>query len=396
MTTERLAQRAANLSASLPGAHFPAELEGGVISFDSGFAHPPLMPDMSEAAAAACTTHRSEALQYAGRPGLLALREVIAEQMRQDGIATDARGIMLVNGAKHGIDLVCRLLLNEGDAIVVTAPTYFTAIPIFRSFGVEFIEITQDREGLRVEELETVLRERRRSGKPMPKFIYDVPDFHNPSGITMSLARRRALLDLALSHDIFLVEDSPYRTVRFEGASIPSLRAMEADHVIYIGTFAKLIAPGLRVGWVNARTDLLARMMQLKSDGGSSAFMHRMVYEFCKSPAYAAHSDKIRATYREHRDRMLAALAREMPEVSTTRPEGGYYVWLTLPAHVTGDALAERAQRLGVHIIPASKFYATKRRDGQNHARLTYSFPGLEQIDEGIRRLAQALRTVTG
>ncbi len=395
MSLDLLARRAARLSPSLPAAHFPSELAAGVISFDSGFAHPPLMPDLGECAIAAAGRYRGQSLQYSGRAGLLDLRESIAAQMRADGAPADPRDIMLVNGAKHGIELACRLLLDEGDCIAVTAPTYFTAIPIFRSFGVQFLEVTQDAEGLRVDELAEAIEQRRADGRALPKFVYDMPDFHNPTGITMSLARRRALLELAQRYGMLVLEDSPYRSVRFEGEPVPTLRSLDGgERVIHIGTFSKLIAPGLRVGWVHARKDLLARMMQLKSDGGSSAFMHRLVAEFCRSPAYTEHAAKVRNVYAAHRDRMLAALARELPDVKWTRPEGGYYVWLTLPPGVDGGELATNAARHGVNIIPAQKFHAGERPYPRNCVRLTYSFPTLEQIDEGVGRLARVMRSM--
>ena len=173
--------------------------------------------------------------------------------MAADGIAASRENVLVTNGAKHAIDLICRVLLDEGDAIVVTRPTYFTAIPIFRSYGVRFIEVGQDHDGLDVAELSRSSRIRDRDGQRAPKFIYNVPDFHNPTGVTMSLERRKALIELASERGIHIIEDSPYRSVRFEGKSLPSLKALDPyDTVFYVGTFSKLMAPGLRVGWTIA------------------------------------------------------------------------------------------------------------------------------------------------
>lgn len=402
MSRSKLAQCAAPLSPSVPTGHFPSELKAGVISFDSGFAFPPLLPDLGPAAARALSTYRAESLQYSHRYGLKALREWVAQFMCAGGAQVTADDLMLVNGAKHGIDLICRLLLDYGDSIVVTAPTYFTAIPIFRTFGVEFIEIPLDAHGLNVEELAQRLELRARAGQAPPKLIYDMPDFHNPTSITMPRERREELLALAKRHGIYVVEDSPYRIVRFDGVAVSSLRELDRDDaVIHLGTFSKLIAPGLRVGWINARHDLIARLMQLKADGGSSAFVQRTVAEFCASGGFEEHALKVLHTYRAHRDRMIDAVRKELPGAITPVPEGGYYVWVTLPAHVDGDVIAARASIEGVNLIPVSRFYATgaagtspEARARRHHMRLAYSFPTLEEIDRGVAKLGQIYRSL--
>ena len=391
-----LARRAAGLSTRFPAPHFPSELEPGVIAFDSGFAFEHLLPDLTPYAQAALTTHRGETLQYSANQGQPELRGWIADYMNADGCDLGPDSLMITNGAKHGIDLICRLLLDEGDTVVVTAPTYFTAIPIFRSFGASFIEVGQDGDGLLVDELEALLAQREAEGQKAPKIIYNVADFHNPTGATMSRARREALIALAQRRGIYIIEDNPYRRVRFDGDAIPTLKALDKTGIVlHTGTFSKLIAPGLRVGWVAAQPDLIARLIQLKSDGGSSALMQRIVYEFCSSDAFPAHVERVRTTYGAHRDRMVEAVRRELPGVSVAVPEGGYYVWLTLPAHMDGDAFAARAAQQGVNLIPGSKFYAeagkfpTNRGAAKNHVRLSYSFATLDQIDEGLGRLGR-------
>src|SRR5690242_11013265 len=209
MESPALARRASQLSAALP-----ATAPTGNIAFDSGHAFPGVLPDLTAEAERALAQHRHETLQYAPRAGLSELRAWIADYMRADGAQTTADNVLVTNGAKHALELVCRLLLDEGDAVVMTAPTYFSAIPILRSYGATFVEVRQDHAGLDVDDLARLLDERRRDGKPRPKFIYDVPDFHNPTGVTMPLERRAALLELAAAHEIAVVEDSPYRKVR--------------------------------------------------------------------------------------------------------------------------------------------------------------------------------------
>jgi 2-aminoadipate transaminase len=392
LRTDSLSRRATPLAASLP-AGAPASNLG----FDSGHAANAVLPDLTAEAIRALTVYRAETLQYAPRPGLADLRARIVDHMAADGIAAARDEVLVTNGAKHAIDLICRVLLDEGDAIVVTRPTYFTAIPIFRSFGVRFIEVGQDAHGLDVDELTSILAQRDREGLRPPKFIYNVPDFHNPTGVTMSLERRLALIQLASARGIYIVEDSPYRKVRFEGPSVPSLKALDADNtVIYVGTFSKLMAPGLRVGWAVASTDFIARMIQLKSDGGSCPLTQRIIAEFIGAGRLSTHIDRVQATYRQNRDAMVAAFRRELPEATFDIPEGGYYVWLTLPEDVDGDRVARTAIDGGVTVLPGSKFFASSEvPHPKNHLRVAYSHATTEEIDDGIRRLATAYRAIT-
>jgi 2-aminoadipate transaminase len=395
LTSSQLARRAAGLSTTFPAPHFPSELAAGVIAFDSGFASPQLLPNLNRFAIDALTDFREESLQYSAPQGHPELRAWLASYMSEDGCRLSAQDVLIVNGAKHGLDLICRLLLDEGDAIVVTAPTYFTAIPIFRSFGVEFIEVAQDQQGMKVEALARTLEERKSARRALPKLIYNVPDFHNPTGVAMSRARREALVDLASRHGIAVVEDNPYRHVRFEGEPLPTVKALDrGGDVLHLGTFSKLIAPGLRIGWIAARADWIARLMQLKSDGGSNPLIQRIVLEFCRSGAFDAHVARVQAVYREHRDRMIAAVRRDLPELRMDVPRGGYYLWLTLPDRMDGDDLARRAAQAGVNVIAGSKFYASGRSHAApcNSIRLSYSFASPEEIDTGIRRLAAVYR----
>ena len=395
---DRLARRAAALSPPMAEAQGPE-----LISFGSGDASPAVLPDMTESAAIALSRYRSETLQYGPRMGLLALREWLCEYLREDGVSASPDEVIVINGAKDGLDLVCRLLLDDGDAVVVTAPTYFTGIPILRSYGAEFVEVAQDAEGLDVEELRAALATRKREGRALPKFIYDVPDFHNPTGITMTRRRREAVVELATSHGIFLVEDSPYRRIRFEGREEPSLKSLDQEGwVISLGSFAKLLAPGLRIGWVIASRELVSRMGLLKSDGGACPLTQRMVLEFCGAGHLVDHNERARSTYQQHRDRMVAAIHRCFPDLSLTVPQGGYYLWLPLPVGVSGDELASAAVREGVFLHAGSEFYAdTSRTYPENywppasHVRLAYSFASPEEIDEGVTRLARAYLSIT-
>ncbi|HKW09969.1 MAG TPA: PLP-dependent aminotransferase family protein [Gemmatimonadaceae bacterium] len=387
MQPPAFARRASQLSSALPPAAPP-----GNISFDSGHAFPGVLPDLTAEAERALARYRYETLQYAPRAGLPELRRWIAEYMTADGATSQADNVLVTNGAKHGLELVCRLLLDDGDAVVVTAPTYFSAIPILKSYGATFVEVPQDDAGLVVDALETILERRRREGSPEPKFIYDVPDFHNPTGATMSAGRRGALLDLAAARGILVVEDSPYRRVIFEGSPVPSLKALdERDIVLQLGTFSKLMAPGLRVGWVAAPPAFVARMAQLKTDAGSCPLTQRTILEFVGAGRLGTHIAHVQECYRSNRDRMVAAVRRAVPDASFVTPHGGYYLWLTFPDGVNADELAACANQAGVTVIPGSKFFA--RADvphPRNHMRLAFSHATHDEIDEGVRRLAGA------
>jgi 2-aminoadipate transaminase len=381
------ARRAAQLSPAMPA---PAPV--GNISFDSGHAFPGVLPDLTREAEGALSRCRTETLQYAPRPGLGDLRRWIAEYMRADGARVGPENILVTNGAKHAIELMCRLLVDEGDTVVVTAPTYFSAIPIIRSFGATFLEIGQDEDGMDVAELAALLERLTRDGRPLPRFIYNVPDFHNPTGITMSVERRTALIELAVRYQIFIIEDSPYRKVRFEGESVPSLKALDTDDVVVqLGTFSKLMAPGLRVGWAAAPPAVVARMAQLKTDAGSCPLTQRIILEFCNAGRLESHTTRVQAAYRANRDRMVTAIRQAIPDAAMTVPHGGYYLWLTLPADKDGDAIADRASAMGVTILSGSKFFArTDVPHPKNHIRVAFSHATLDEIDEGVRRLAGA------
>lgn len=384
-------------AAGLPSA-LPAPESHECISFDSGHAFPGILPDLSLVAQRALGTHRTQMLQYGERPGLREMREWISAYLKSDQAEVAADEVLVVNGAKHGIDLICRLLLDEGDSIVVTAPTYYTALPIFRSFGVEFIEVGQDAEGILVDQIAEAVQWLHRSGRASPKFIYNVPDFHNPTGITMSRRRREALIELAERHGVYVVEDSPYRHLRYEGRTEPSLKSLDRSGVVlHLGTFSKILAPGLRIGWIAGQCDLIGRLLQLKSDGGTSPLVQRLIVDFLAEGRHARHLQLAQETYRRHRDRMLRALERDIPEVTSNVPEGGYYLWLSLPGSANGNELAQRAREFGVTVYPGSKFYAAQSggypgnaAPETDHVRLTFSHAGPEEIDEGVSRLASA------
>jgi 2-aminoadipate transaminase len=386
----RYARRAAQV-APASGEHDSPEL----VLFGSGDAYPEAFPDMSDLAARAARDFRTETLQYAPRLGLPELREWIVGWLGGEGVRADPASIIVVNGAKHGLDLACKLFVEPGDTVVVTRPTYQSALGILRGYEVTFLEVGLGEDGMEVDELAVRLAERARVGAPMPKLVYDIPEFHNPTGVTMSRARRERLLDLAERYDMLVVEDDPYRRIRFEGEPVPPIAALDrGGRVLALGTFAKLVAPGLRVGWVAATPEIVGRMGALKSDGGSCPFTQRLVLEYCRARRLEPHVRDLVKTYQAHRDVMVEALRREIPEAQYHVPSGGYYLWLTLPASVDSGRLLVEALARGVRFLPARDFFATP--GPTNHLRLAYSYASPAAIIEGIARLAAAIRATEG
>jgi 2-aminoadipate transaminase len=386
MDTLRYATRAARVTPGGGGHGGP-----GVIMFASGDAYPESLPDVSEFAQRAAVKYRTETLQYAPRPGLPELREWIAAHLSGEGIRVDAEQILVANGAKQGIELACKLFLDPGDAIVVTRPTYQSALGVFRGWEAQFVEVGIDADGMIVDELAATLAERATRGLPAPKFVYDIPEFHNPTGVTLSRGRREALLELATRHRMLILEDDPYRRIRFAGTPVPPIQALDREGcVIGLGTFAKLVAPGLRLGWVIATRDIVGRMAAMKADGGTCPFTQRILIEYCREGRLEPDiRDRVR-TYRAHRDVMAQAVREHLPQARFDLPQGGYYLWLRLPDGVDGDRLATLAEAQGVQVLPASQFHATP--GPRHYVRLAYSYASPSEIVEGVRRLAVAFR----
>lgn len=365
----------------------------GAILLSVGSAYPPILPDLSLEAADAAGNRTSETMQYGPLSGLDDLRDTIAAYVAQDGVKCSRDNILITNGAKHATDLACRVFVEPGDRIILTAPTYMTTLQCFRTHGVNFLPIPQDDEGMRADLLEQRLRTLEANGEAMPKLLFDVPDFHNPTGITMSLARRRQLVDLAGRYNFVIIEDDPYRRIRFEGEPVPPVKSLDSDGVVIaVGTVSKILSPGLRVGWAIAEPEIVRRMALQKSDGGSSPFNQRVVASVMRSNKLQEHIDVVTDTMRRHRDQMIAALAKEMPAAKVRRANGGYFLWVELPAHVSGDAVAQCAIGHGVEVTSGRLCFPDE--DPGHYLRLSFSLADPAQISEGIARLGAAYREI--
>jgi 2-aminoadipate transaminase len=328
-------------------------------------------------------------MQYSPTVGLDEMRDFVVEYVALDGVTCRRENVLIVNGAKHGLDLACRVFIEPGDTVIVTGPTYMTALQILRTFEVDWLVVGQDEEGIDVAALGRRLAELARAGKPLPKMLFDVPDFHNPTGITTSAAKRKALIALAEQFDFVIVEDDPYRKVRFEGDPVPPIKSFDdKGRVISLGTVSKILAPGLRIGWVIANEDIVSRMAIQKSDGGTSALTQRIVVEMSRGGHIARHIAEITATLRSHRDAMCSAFSRHLPDAKIRKPEGGYYLWAQLPEDVDSDALAGIGLKHGVKVYSGTLCFPIDPKP--NFLRLCYSFVTPEEIEEGARRLGAA------
>lgn len=376
-------------------AHTTQYFSPGIIELSGGFAFPGCLPDASKEAAIATSTYRTETMQYSGGFGLDEMRDFVVDYVAQDGVTCKRENVLIVNGAKHGLDLACRVFVEPGDVVIVTNPAYMTALHILRGFQVDWLTVRQDDEGLDTAELEKKLLAMESAGKPLPKLLFDVPDFHNPTGITMSAARRKKLVELAKRFNFVIVEDDPYRKVRFEGVGVPPIKSYDTEgYVIGVGTVSKILAPGLRIGWVIADEDIVSRMVALKSDGGTSPLAQRIVLEMHKTGQIAHHIKEITKTLRHHRDAMLAAFARHLPDIKIRKPEGGYYLWAELPDNISAEALAGVGVTHGVRVIPGTIYFPVEPKT--NYLRLCYSAVTPDQIEEGVKRLTAAYKELRG
>ncbi len=335
------------------------------------------------------------ALQYSPTEGDPRLKdELIAHHEREDGMQLSPENMLITVASQQGLDLVSKIFIDRGDPVVVGMPTYVGGLGAFRSYGADMIGVPVDEDGMRMDILEQELERLQKRGTK-PKFIYVVPDFQNPAGITMSEERRVRLIDLARRYDVLIIEDSPYKELRFEGDAVKSIFALDADgHVIGLHTFSKILFPGMRLGWIIADEAVIQKLVTAKqsTDLCTPAFTQAIIAEFAARGLLAKNIAKVRGIYKEKRDLMLEALDKHMPKIkglSWTRPQGGLFLWVTLPKHIDSDQLFYEAIERNVAFVVGSAFYCND--GGKNAMRLNFSFPTKEDIVEGIGRLARVI-----
>lgn len=360
------------------------------ISLTYGLADPTNFPRTELlAAAATLMADNPAALNYA--PTCPALIDQIAARLRAQGCAAAEENILVSYGSGQILGLLPQLFIEPGDVVLVEGPSFQGAVYKFAAAGARLITIPVDAEGLAVDALEAALIELEREGI-RPRFIYTIPTFQNPTGATMTLERRKKLVALAATYGVLVVEDDAYYDLRFEGEPLPALAALDTEGwVMRVGTFSKILAPGLRVGWAFARPEIIARLAMLKSDGESGPFLTELVARYCADGRLERHIAALNVDYRHKRDVMLAAIDREFPaDVTVTRPAGGFFVWCRLPPGLSAAALLARAETRGVTFLPGTRCFANGQ--GDDAFRLAFSFQPAAAIAEGVALIGAALR----
>lgn len=349
------------------------------------------MNKMVSAATDCMERQGNEALQYGPSEGHTGLKKHVTKIMAQDEIAVNTEDFIITDGSQQALDLIAKIFIDPGDHIIVEAPSYVGALDAFIGYEPKIVAIPLDDEGVRVDLLEKKLKELKRQGI-RPKFMYVVPNFHNPAGVTMSGPRRKRLIELSAEYDLLLVEDNPYGRLRFEGENLPSLRALD-DKVIYLSTFSKIFSPGIRLGWVVAPHPILEKLIFAKqsADLCSSSFTQRVVEEFLDANDLDEYLAQLTTIYSGRRDAMLEALDEFFPkEASWTHPHGGFFVWVELPEFIDATEMLAEAINKKVAFVPGRAFFTEGA--GANYMRLAFCYPSEEDVREGVRRLGEVVK----
>ena len=363
-----------------------------VISFAGGLPAPELFPieEIKKVTSDLLDEHGKQVLQYSTTEGYKPFRDIIAQRMN-DKFQTKVTGddVTIMTGSQQALDFAGKIFIEEGDVILLESPSYMGAINAFKPYGPEFVEIDMDEDGIIPEKLEEALKTTERV-----KFLYLIPDFQNPTGRTLSLERRKKIMEIANEYDLPIIEDNPYGELRYKGERLPAIKAFDTKGlVIYHGTFSKTFSPGLRLGWVSASTEILDQFVVAKqvSDLHTSEFNQRIIYEYMVKYDIDKHIEQINALYRKRREVIIKAMEEEFPSnIKFTRPEGGLFLWVTLPEGVDGTKLLVECLKENVAFVPGKSFYPNSGK--QNTMRLNFSNMPEERILEGIKRLGKVLK----
>jgi len=369
-----------------------------VISFAGGMPAPEIFPveEFKEACIRVLDEHGSEALQYGTTDGYLPLREMISRHTNQYGIKVTADNIMITNGSQQALDLLGKIFINPGDRVLVESPTYLGALQAWNTYNAQYVTVPSDDDGIQIDKLEMALR----TG---PKFMYVLPNFQNPTGVTLPLERRERLVELADRYGVPIIEDDPYGQLRFEGKHIPTVEYLDDQlhgngtsyhgNVIYLSTFSKILAPGIRLAWVVATPEIIQKLVTAKqgADLHTSTFNQIVAYEVSRKGFLDEHIKRINSVYKERRDIMLEELEKNMPEgVKWTKPLGGLFLWVSLPEICNSKELLIKAVEKKVAFVPGESFYPNG--GGLNTMRLNFSNAQPDMIRIGIRRLAETIK----
>jgi len=366
-----------------------------MISFAGGLPSPESFPieDVRKIAAEVLEEEGAAALQYGTTEGDSKLRKLLAERHNGEGLDITPDNIMITSGSQQGLDLIGKIFIDPGDYVICGLPSYLGGLSAFTVYGAKMKGIPLDDDGMRPDLLEKAILNLKEKGQTV-KFIYIIPDFQNPAGVTVPRARRLEIIRIADRYDLLIVEDSPYRDIRFEGHSQPLMYSLDTSgRVITLHTFSKTFAPGLRVAWVLGHPDLIDKIIIAKqaADLCSSAFLQKIAARYLEKGLLDINLKKTVAMYRDRRDYMINCFHEFMPEgVKWTEPQGGLFLFVTLPPSMDAARLLERAIRKKVAFVCGSVFYCNN--EGHNTMRINFSFSGPEQTCEGVRRLAEAIR----
>jgi 2-aminoadipate transaminase len=353
------------------------------IPFAGGLPHPASFPveQVKEVMNDIFTNEPVPALQYGGTQGYAKLIDFLKERSEADGIQAKANNFLITSGSQQALDLLARIFIDPGDEVIVESPTYLGALGPFSNQKAVYTEAPMDEKGIIPDALEQILKEKRDAGKSI-KFIYLIPTFQNPTGVTLEAERRRRVVDLAKQYDVLVIEDDPYGELRYEGERIPSLKSFDTDgHVIYLSTFSKIFSPGARMGWVIAHNSIIEKLIYLKEsvDLHSSTLVQSLVYEYCRRGYLDKHIKEIIPLYAVRRNAMLDAMDEYFPDdVTWTRPDGGFFVWVTLPKFMDARKMFPKAVEYKVTYVPGYAFFPDGR--GHNTMRLSFSATNEDQI----------------
>ncbi len=362
-----------------------------VISFAGGLPAPELFPvaDLKKVTDEVYDESGRQALQYSSANGYPQLREQIVKRMAKQGVQTTTDNVMITTGSQQSIDLTAKMFVNPGDTVIVEKPTYLCALDVFRSYGAHIVGVEMDENGMRMDQLERAVQE-----NPNTKFIYTIPNFQNPTGRTMSAERRKRMIEIANRYDIMIMEDDPYGAIRFAGDDIEPIKFWDSqERVIYLSTFSKILAPGLRLGWIVAEKSLIKKftLMKQSADVHSDNLTQHIVAKFMAEFDIENHINKIKQVYRKREAIMMTAIEHFFPQgVRYSHPEGGLFIWVEVPGDVDTQALFNTCIAHNVAFVPGEPFYPDAVTPGT--FRLNYSNMAEEQIKTGIERLGSAIK----
>lgn len=391
---DRYADRTHSMRASAVRALFAVANRPEVVSLAGGMPNISDLPlnVVAQSLSDLIMTNGPQAMQYGSGQGEPMIREAITEVMALEGITAHPDDVVVTCGSQQALDLVTRIFCNPGDVVIVEAPSYVGALTTFRSYEVDVVHVAMDDDGIQPDALEQAVASVRARGKE-PKFLYTIPNYNNPSGITQPWRRREEIVELARRLDLLVVEDNPYGLLSLDAEPIPAIRSIEDERVLYLGSFSKTFAPGFRVGWVLA-PHAVREKITLAQEAATlcpPVFSQFAIAAYLRDHDWQQQIISFKDMYRARRDAMLAALSEYMPEgTSWTEPAGGFFVWVTLPAGLDSQAMLPRAVTARVAYTPGTAFYADGF--GAGHLRLSFCYPPPAEIREGVRRLAEVMR----